>query len=76
MKNSFLIEVKSFKNKFSQACVKYAPGERIHVNATSETSERCINHLEEQIRLLMEPLRNKNKIISSLMYQLSKKSGT
>ena len=32
--------------------------------STSETSQRFINHLEEQMSLLREQLRNKDKIIS------------
>ena len=40
----------------------------------SEISERFINHFEEQITLLREQLRNKDKIINSLINQLSKNS--
>ena len=39
---------------------------------TSEISDRFINHLEEQLSFLSEQLRNKDKIINSLITQLSK----
>ena len=72
MKSSFLTEVKSFKNEFLQSCVKRSPTEQVHGNSTSETSERFINHLEKQISFLREQLRNKDKIINSIINQLSK----
>ena len=40
----------------------------------SEISERFINHFEEQITLLREQLRNKDKIKNSLINQPSKSS--
>ena len=40
----------------------------------SKISERFINHLEEQISFLREQLRSKDKIINSLINQLSKNS--
>ena len=73
MKSYFLTEFKSFKNDFLQSCVKHAPGERVHANTTSETAKRFINHLEDQISFLKGHLINKDKIISSLIDQLSKK---
>ena len=74
MKSSFLTEVNSFKNEFLQSCVKHSPSDQVHANSTSEVSQRFINHLEEQISFLREQLRNKDKIISSLINQLSKNS--
>ena len=74
MKSSFLAEVKSFKNEFLQSCVKHSSSEKVHGNSASEISERFINHLEEQISFLRKQLRNKDKIINSLITQLSKNS--
>ena len=74
MKSSFLTEVKSFKNEFLQSCVKHSLSQKVHGNLTSEISERFINHLEEQITFLREQPRNKDKIINSLITQLSKNS--
>ena len=75
MKSSFLPKVKSLKNEFLQPCVKHSPGEQIHVNSTSERNiERFINHLEEQISFLREQLTNKDKILNSLIGQISKKT--
>ena len=74
IKSSFLTEVKSFENEFLLSCVKHSPSEQVHGNSTSEISERFINHLEEQISFLREQLRNKDKIINSLINQLSKNS--
>ena len=74
MKSSFLTEVNSFKNEFLQSCVKHSPSDQVHANSTSEVSQRFINHLEEQISFLREQLRNKDKIINSLINQLSKHS--
>ena len=56
MKSSFLTEVKSFKNKFLQSCVKHSPSEQVHGNSTSKILERLINHLEEQISFLRNNL--------------------
>ena len=70
----FLTEVKSFKNEFLQSCVKHSPSKQVHGNSTSEISKRFTNHLEEQILFLREQLRNKDKIINSLISQLSKNS--
>ena len=75
MKSSFLTEVKSFKNEFLQSRVKHSPSEKVHGNSTSEISERFINHLQERISFLREQLRNKDKIINSLITQLPKNSG-
>ena len=72
MKRSFLTEVKSFKNKFLQSCVKHS--EQVQRSSSSEISERFINLLEEQISFPREQLRNKDKIINSLINQLSKNS--
>ena len=75
MKSSFLTEVKSFKNEqFLQSCVKHSSSKQVHGNSTTEISERFINHLEKQISFLREQLRNKGKIINSLINQLSKNS--
>ena len=74
MKSSFLTEVKSFKNEFLQSCFEHRPGEQVCENSMNETSERFLNHLEEQISFLREQLRNKDKIIHSLTNQLSKNS--
>ena len=74
MKGSFLTEVKRVENEFLQSCVKHSPSEKVHGNSTSEISERFISHLEEQISFLREQLRNKDKIINSLITQLSKNS--
>ena len=74
MKSSFLTEIKSFKNEFLQSYVKHSPSEQVHGNQTSEISERFINHLEQQILFLREQLRNKDKIINSLINQHSKNS--
>ena len=71
-----MTEFKSFKNDFLQSCVKHGPGERVHANTTSETAKRFINHLEDQILFLKGHLINKDKIISSLIDQLSKKQKT
>ena len=67
MKSSFLIEGKSFKNEFLQSFVKHSPSEQVYANPTSEILERFVNHLEEQILFLREQLRNKGKIINSLI---------
>ena len=69
-----MTEVKSFKNEFLQSHVKHSPSKHVYGNSTSEISERFINHLEEQISFLREQLRNKDKIINSLINQLSKNS--
>ena len=74
MKSSFLTEAKSFKNEFLQSCVKHSPREQVRENSTNEISERFINQLEEQISFLREQFRNKDKIINSLINQLSKNS--
>ena len=74
MKSSFLTEVKSFKNEFLQSCFEHSPGEQVRENSMNEISERFLKHLEEQISFLREQLRNKGKIINSLIKQLSKKS--
>ena len=74
MKSSFLTEVKSFKKEFLQSYVKHSPSEKVHGNSTSEISEMFINYLEEEIWFLREQLRNKDKIINSIITQLSKNS--
>ena len=74
MKSSFLTEVKNFKNELLQSYVKHSPSEQVHGNSTSEISERFIKHVEEQISFLREQFRNKNKIINSLINQLSRNS--
>ena len=74
MKSSFLTEVKSFKNEFLQSCFEHSPGEQVRENSMNKISERFLKHLEEQISFLREQLRNKGKIINSLIKQLSKKS--
>ena len=74
MKRSFLTEVKSFQNEFLQSCVKHSPGKQINENSTNKISERFIKQLEEQISFLREQLRNEDKIINSLINQLSKNS--
>ena len=74
MKSSFLTEAKSFKNEFLQSCVKHSPREQVRENSTNEISERFINQLEEQISFLREQFRNKDKIINSLINELSKNS--
>ena len=74
VKSLFLTEFKSFKNEFLQSCVKHSLSEKVHGNSASEISERFINHLKEQISFLREQLRNKDKIINSLIAQLSKNS--
>ena len=61
MKSSFLTEVKSFKNKFLQSCVKHSPSEQVHGNSTSKILERLINHLEEQISFLRNNLEIKTR---------------
>ena len=74
IKSSFLTEVKSFENEFLQSCFEHSPGEEVRENSMKEISERFINHLEEQISFLKEQLRNKDKIVNSLINQLSKNS--
>ena len=74
IKSSFLTEVKRIKNEFLQSCIKHSPSEKVHGNSTSEISERFMNHLEKQISFLREQLRNKDKVINSLITQLSKNS--
>ena len=74
MKSSFFAEIKSFKNEFLQSCVKHSPSEQVHGNSTSEISEMFINLLEKQISFLREQLKNKDKVINSLINQLLKNS--
>ena len=74
MKISFLTEVKSFINELLQLCVKHSPSGQVHANPASEVSERFLNYLGEQISFLREQLRNKDKVINSLINQLSKNS--
>ena len=74
MKSSFLTEVKSFKNEFLESSVKHSISEQVQDNSKNEISESFINHLEQQISFLREQLRNKDKIINSLINQLSKNS--
>ena len=59
---------------FLQSCVQHSSIEQVNENSTNEISERFINQLEEQISFLREQLRNKDKIINSLINQLSKNS--
>ena len=66
--------VKSSKSEFLQSCIKHNPSGQVHGNSTSEILERFINHPEEQISFLREQLTNKDKIINSLIDQLSKYS--
>ena len=75
VKSSFLTEVKSFKNELLQSYVTPSPSKQVHRNLMSEILERFINHLEEQISFLRGQLRNKDKIINSLINQFSKKWG-
>ena len=74
MESLSLTEVKSFQNEVLQSCVKHSPNEQVNEISTNEISERFINQLEEQISFLREQLRNKDKIINSLINQLSKNS--
>ena len=74
MKRSFLTEVKSFQNEFLQSCVKHSPGKQINENSTNKILESFTKQLEEQISFLREQLRNEDKIINSLINQLSKNS--
>ena len=74
MQYSFLKEVKSFKNEFLESSVKHSLSEQVHENSTNEKSDRFINHLEQQISFLREQPKNKDKIINSLINQLSKNS--
>ena len=73
IKSSFLTEVKRFKNEFLQSCVKHSPSEQVNENLTNEIWKKFINQLEEQISFLREQLRNKDKIINSLINQPLKK---
>ena len=70
IKSLFLTEVKSFKNEFLLSCVNHSPSEKVHGILTSKISERFIK--EEQISVLREQLRNKGKIINSLINHFSK----
>ena len=60
--------------KLQESSVKHNLSEQVHENSTNEISERFINHLEQQISFLKEQLRNKDKIINTLISQLSKNS--
>ena len=57
---------------FLQSCAKHSPSEQVHRNLKSEIWETFINHVEEQISLLRDQLRNKEIIINLLINQLSK----
>ena len=70
IKSLFLTEIKSFKNEFLLSCVNHSPSEKVHGISTSKISERFIK--EEQISVLREQLRNKGKIINSLINHFSK----
>ena len=74
MKSSFLTEVKSLKIEFLQPCVKHSPSEQVNVNSTNEISEMFIKQLEKQILFVRQQLTNKDKILNSLIIQLSKNS--
>ena len=70
----FLTEVKSLKIEFLQPCVKHSPSEQVNVNSTNEISEMFIKQLEKQILFVRQQLTNKDKILNSLIIQLSKNS--